>query len=1800
MTAKHWFQTRSLRLIFAFFALMSSVVLVPGAPKAEAASDDLMIAVSVDNSSIAQGAVSNWTLTIDTSADMTLATGIVVTDTVPDGLCPYGAGDAECAAGVAPSPAYTSATENADGSWTLVWDLADMGPASQTIVTFATQARANYREGFADDTPVLARDSWVNTASVTGTVDATLATDVATVGQAAAGVVLQAQVATRPAALSSPGVCGDGSTLTWNDTSAAYRIGDQVCWRLIVDYPVDLVTADSVVSLSIPSGQKYTAGDVWSTGANNTVPPADVDGASVTPGNSTLTWHIGDGDGYVTSDRYLEIVFSTTVTNPAATSSGQTVTGVAGHTHKTTSGSSINTPDVAAVRVLEPEIDLGKGVVAVNATSTGGPSDGEIVSESDVVTYQLAVTNSGDVDAADVVVWDLLPALLAPCTSRVSAIGDGGVCVDAGNRVEWTGPNTLSVAAGTTVDVTYQATVPAGIAPETTLTNRAGVTTYTSATNNGTFSYIPASNVDTGSGTSNTASADDTSRVVTASTSIVATRTTGIDEPGNHATSQATIGELITYTVTVVIPEGTTVWSGQLFDDLPANLDLVSASHTFDGEEPVARSENTGADSVTVDFAGPSYRNAPGTGDDTLVLTIVGRVIDVPANSRGTSISNSAALTWLDQDAVQHTKGASVSTTVVEPLLGVVKSSVDSIGNNGVVVGNEVVDYSVTVTNPGTANVATAHEVTVVDSIPEGVTLTLPVPDGGVWAADSTPGDGIGGTITWSVASLAAGSSLARSYQVTVDDPVVVSTTFVNTVAVDGTSMAGTPAVERTAGTGYHSEVGHILNTPLATISRDADPSAATIGEIVTNTINITMPPGTIMYDATVIDTLPAGLVFDGIISSTCDMEGSPCDPMITATEIGISGTTTAAFFLGDIDESSTTGEDRVVSIQYQAHLLDSGSAGDTRVSAVEVFGNQVDEISGTPASVPLPSSFDVAVGPSTDTVTVAEPHITIDKDVAGQAGDGDFRRAVPGETLTYTIVATNSSAAHTSNAYDLVIVDTLPERLSLTLPIADGGVWVPDATPGDGVGGTITWAVAGPVAPMASVTRTYQATVEAGLDSGDEDTGSREAANTADVTSYFALAAATRATYPGFTYREYDDVTSDTVEVEFDLASIGGVVWFDVDADGVRESGEPSFDGVDLAVTYLGADGHVGSDDEPHLATTAADGSSLVDHLPGGTYTVVVDGSDLPDGFVPSYDLDGGTLTPDGAWGPGPLGESEDKLDVDFGYTGVGSIGGTVWFDSDADQAPGGTEYGLEGVDVMVTWLGVDGVPGVDDVAYPVATDSDGSYLVPRLPAGNYTIVLDTDSVPGGMVPTYDSDGTGTPATALVTLTEGTDDPDQDFGFTGTGAIGDFVWLDRDGDGGQDAGEPGIAYVPVELTWPGEDGVLGGGDDEVFLESTGSDGSYTFANMPPGEYQIIITGGLPAAAPATYDEDGGGDAATTIVLGDGETHLTADFGFHGTASIGDEVWWDLDGDGTRDVGEPGIPAVDVSLTFAGLDGAFDNGDDLIFTATTDGTGSYLIADLPAGDYEVTIVSGVPGGMVQTHDETGGLDGMSLVPGLSVDEIHLTADFGYEGVGSIGDYVWLDLDADGAQDAAEPGLPDVALDDHLGGCRRCACLERRCRPRRHDRHRWQLPRLGFARWSLRGGCRSGNSSHRGGPDPRFRRHGHTGLHPRRSRRWCRCERHRLRLPRWGDRRKPGVVRSGRRWDARVERIRDRRCHRRCHLGRCRLYPHDRRRRDFHQNHRLRRQLPGPQSAQGIVCGGDRYSLASTWDDRHPR
>ena len=1591
--------------------------------------EDLSIHKSVDSPTFAQGDTPIFTLLIEMSEYATSSGTITVTDTLPETLD-----------FVSASIATSSQTLNPDGTLTLQWDLTGSFAANHVqTITVNTSVREFHREGDGSDgEPVAANDSHVNLTDVAADVDVIIdsarstntvsLTDASSASQTSLGPTISKEVST---AIGGVLTCGDGTGVAFDPTvGGPYRPGDRVCFRLSVDFPSNMDTLSPVISDLLPNG--FTL-DSWVAGAGSDIPT----GAMTFSNNSPfIEWSFADQD---TGGVRIEIVLSTTVDDPLQATAGDLVDNLMKFRYENVNGDVFQLRDSADANWGEAILELSKGVIELNSNPvSGAPADGTTVQEGDVVTYQLNVANTGSEIALDASVRDVLPTGIT-CTD-VSAISDGGACDAPNGWIQWDAADDLDIAGGGSRALTYDVAIPTGISAGASLINTAGVRTYGGETNSGTpFTYIPADNIDP-SLTSNTDAAHDTSEVVTDLPTLDKTRTTSITADAGNPSNRATIGETISYTLDLDIPSGATYYAAELTDFLPTNLDLLvgTATATLDGSALPAGFTLTADDvgnSITVDF--PDPYNVPAGSDQELVVSFDAVVLDTATNVRDFGNPNSADFDFENAAGDGRNVGDSVNTRIVEPNLTVAKNHDDG---DGVVNAGQVVTYTVTTTNDDSVDeVSVAHDTVLVDVVPaELIVLEGPgdpaedgdtiAPDGGTWNAGAR-------TITWTVSTIDPGASVARSYEVETQNPLVAAGSLENTVTATTTSMAGTPAGERTSaspqgdalGDGYLAEASSTVTVPVLSLTKGAAPSTATVGEAVTYTIDMTIPGGVVAYDVTVLDDLPTGIVYESLTSIACDEGGGTCSPDLTTGDAAVvEGGGDVAFFFDDLTTAAAA--DRVVTITYVGVVDDVGAAdaGATLTNQARVVWNSSDTITATPGTPPSAGAFDGASPVDTASITTTEPQLTIDKDVVGQAGDADTRRAIPGDTLEYSITLTNIG---TSPAYDVTVADVVSDTSwAFTDTTAAAGVTNTDADP---VGG-LEWTVDGPIAASGQLTITYELVVPADFDSSDEVPGGPEQDNTADATSYFALPEATRLAHPTRPNREYDDVTPDAVDIELSLASIGDYLWYDVDADGVQDPGEPPLADVTVDVTWLGDNGLPGGgDDEVFTVSTDADGEWIVDDLPGGEYVVTVDELD-PDflaGLVPSWDLDGTTATPNGAWS-GTLGENADKRDVDFGYTGTGSIGDTIWLDQDRDGVVDATESGLQGVDVTVTWFGPDGVAGGgDDIVHEATTDSDGEWLVEHLPPGNYRVEVDTATVPTGYENVAEP-GVENDSVATLTLADGDDDLDQDFGYAGTGSIGDTIWLDQNGDAAQTGGEPGLGGVTVELTHFGPDGVAGGTDDSVFTTVTDSDGGYLFADLPPGNYQVEVTGALPPNVVNSHDPDTGaaGDSISTLTLANGEDNVDQDFGYRSSSVLGDRVWWDRNLDGVQDLDEPGLGGIEVTATYLGPDATLGTVDDEVFVTTTSATGGYLFEDVTDGDYVVAVTGGVPTGLVATFDEDSGTTAPDASTALSLSDEHLTADFGWAGSGSIGDTVWFDRDLDGTVNGDEVGLEGIDVE----------------------------------------------------------------------------------------------------------------------------------------------------------------------------
>ena len=142
--------------------------------------------------------------------------------------------------------------------------------------------------------------------------------------------------------------------------------------------------------------------------------------------------------------------------------------------------------------------------------------------------------------------------------------------------------------------------------------------------------------------------------------------------------------------------------------------------------------------------------------------------------------------------------------------------------------------------------------------------------------------------------------------------------------------------------------------------------------------------------------------------------------------------------------------------------------------------------------------------------------------------------------------------------------------------------------------------------------------------------------------------------------------------------------------------------------------------------------------------------------------------------------------------------------------------------------------------------------------------------------------------------------------------SIGNFVWEDMNGNGLQDAGEPGMANVPVALLADlDSDGAI---DDTLAQRTTNTAGLYLFDGLAAGTYALRF--GQPTGYFFSAHDLGGNDANDSdadaltgltgnIVLTEGENNTTYDAGYYRPCAFGDYVWEDMDGDGMQDPGEP-------------------------------------------------------------------------------------------------------------------------------------------------------------------------------------------------------------------------------------------------------------------------------------------------------
>lgn len=344
-------------------------------------------------------------------------------------------------------------------------------------------------------------------------------------------------------------------------------------------------------------------------------------------------------------------------------------------------------------------------------------------------------------------------------------------------------------------------------------------------------------------------------------------------------------------------------------------------------------------------------------------------------------------------------------------------------------------------------------------------------------------------------------------------------------------------------------------------------------------------------------------------------------------------------------------------------------------------------------------------------------------------------------------------------------------------------------------------------------------------------------------------------------------------------------------------------------------------------------------------------------------------------------------KVGVQLEQAEPAIFGDYAWIDEAAtgNQVHAATNQGLNNVDVDLYLDNGDGVADpqadthmghrithnndVGDPGYYQFSDlSPGNYFALFTPPAGYEII--DPQAPGTDAETDSDPDPVTGLTPVTRIDPGEVDLSWDLGLRAseTGAVGDRVWFDVNGDGTQN--EPvlrGINCVTVEL-YRSDDLTTPIASMETANDINGLPGYFRFTDLNPGvAHQLRFA--LPADASFTSQHSAGteidsdADPSTgftdAFTLSAGEYDATIDAGIllpSGELSLGDRVWIDADGDGIYhpDDGEIGIDNVRVDI-YRDLDGSDTVECAEYYTAvrtfTSGGAGYYEVMDLPQGEF---------------------------------------------------------------------------------------------------------------------------------------------------------------------------------------------------------------------------------------------------------
>lgn len=836
---------------------------------------------------------------------------------------------------------------------------------------------------------------------------------------------------------------------------------------------------------------------------------------------NSVTFNWGTFDDPLNRSAGMDVLFTVEV-NDQPFADGLILTNQIRGSRSSTNQGSIQVDDIVSFTLDEPNVRIIKGIVAasnpvvqfdplpvgpVTFASPGStcprftptihsvnlitdPVDSNVshADAGDLLTFAVVMENVGHASAFDVRLRDALPAGLAVPSGGPNLCvhyGDGtaipytvlgGGLFDPAGGIELTDPSPLqgALAAGqdatdalTTTGrnlavVTFDLVVSPTIALSAVLTNTAVLSRYAGA--EGAPNHLSETRSDVA--------------LVNPVAHPILGKLLGGSEWVNayNGDAQVVIGELITYTLTVTLPEGV-LHNARITDTLDAGLAFVEVlAVTTSPNLQVQNTIGTGATPANVTVSGDGRTIVFNTGTMTNTSSTTGTVpaqitisyqavvLNVIGNQLFTALNNAAQLGWSNG----LTSTAAPDVTVIEPAMFLTKAATPTSGDAG-----DLVTFTLTINNPS-ANSALAYDVVLSDVVPAGL-----VYEPGTWVAlgglaPSTLSDAAAPTLTATWDVFTPGQSSTLRFSARISEGVFPGQIITNTVRGFWSSLPGDPgqrsvhnaaATERNGSGGVVNDYTanaasavtvtdlSVRKSLVATSEGHTSGSSIAIGEIARYRLVIQVPEASVP-DLRILDFVPTGMSFldDGsarcafvantVITSTAlpTVTAVAC-PLITSTlsvvqasdpNILPSALITGTFADDNISANATTDNDTYTDstdVYFKFGNVANGDSDSNDEFIIVEMNLLMRNAAGNAAGATRGNSFQVRaegsplVTSSNVNVTVVEPRLTIQKSVTPTVGDYS-------SLLTYTLFVSGTGGVTRTTAHDVVITDVLPAGL--------------------------------------------------------------------------------------------------------------------------------------------------------------------------------------------------------------------------------------------------------------------------------------------------------------------------------------------------------------------------------------------------------------------------------------------------------------------------------------------------------------------------------------------------------------------------------------------------------------------------------------------------------------------------------------------------------------------------------------------------------------------------------------------------